>query len=968
MNYYITNEEYAEISAKLDASLENMELSDSEEVESNSQALDFMPVSSSIADSENWKKFLDIRNRNELEQQSLQEKFSETLTSLREATHETKFDPLSEQKPIIEEIQELDEESQEEVIETNTEISTKEMGIYQEALKKNHEKEKEEEDEESQKMAEEELLSKLYQDWIKRQAQVTIQMKKKEVKRIEDIDRQKREREEYIKDQEMNRIQKENEKRIMQQEIQEQNRRKQDEVNKQVVEQKLMKAEDILSSNYMQFLVQIEIQKLLVRECKMMEKEDLYSLNYRNLIPYTIRKRLITEFSEYPLVSRTDSGSNVKAIQLQTIKQALTIPTEAHTILNLVLPKQIQIEKIPFLSDDKDIEIPSLSNFFPYPLDPHSKSLEVKHEDIKSISGLSYFTNLKVLILSLNRISRIQNLPGTLSYLDLSQNAISSIPDLKLPYLEELILDLNQIESISGLASCTNLRILSLNNNKICKIGGLENCKLLERILLYRNKIKEIQPATFNQNNYIIYIDLGRNKLRSVNFLEPLKLLKSLILYQNMIGEMQKLILPLLQELWLNGNSLKSLDFIENAPLLETLRLEDNTISSVIPFQCPLLKYLNVSFNNLGTFSDVLKCIKSSRSISSFSFNDNPLLILHPELLPLYSEIIVKALPLIQELNNTPRTSLQKMYSNKAILVRKSFELHQLDLFSQRIKRKNEIVRYVSDSLKLILFQLPTKVYLQKSCELEFNTKDIEYYWYQARMLLHRDTKAALIIQTWWKYRLFTRYRIIQKYKNYSSQIIKVQSVYRGWKARRSYSAIKYNPRKILKIQAAYRGYLLRKNMKRALENAKFNDLDLDEFKEVNLDDIHTDYDFNQELIIPKNLDLAKFLSSPAEESKTPRLPPLKPSSSGKSNPIHPQKFISHEKSIQNTTQSSLPPLNKNKAKEDIEKHLNEWGFINEDVKEALQYRMIAKMKRKNKGKQLTADEKLERFRKTVKK
>ena len=35
------------------------------------------------------------------------------------------------------------------------------------------------------------------------------------------------------------------------------------------------------------------------------------------------------------------------------------------------------------------------------------------------------------------------------------------------------------------------------------------------------------------------------------------------------------------------------------------------------------------------------------------------------------------------------------------------------------------------------------------------------------------------------------------------------------------------------------------------------------------------------------------------------------------------------------------------KAKEDLEKHLDEWGFYNPEVKEALKYRIMKKMQRK---------------------
>ena len=206
------------------------------------------------------------------------------------------------------------------------------------------------------------------------------------------------------------------------------------------------------------------------------------------------------------------------------------------------------------------------------------------------------------------------------------------------------------------------------------------------------------------------------------------------------------------------------------------------------------------------------------------------------------------------------------------------------------------------------------------------------------------------------------------KYKAFIKEILTIQAVYKGWKTRKQCKNLRYNPLKIVKIQAAFRGFSLRKKLKNALENAKLKDLDLDEFKEVNLDDLQTDYDFHQELIIPKNLDLSKFLVKLPEESKTPKLPPLKPSSSQKPQQYLFNRSTSNDKSLQNSTQSSLPPLNKNKAKEDMEKHLEEWGFANGDVKEALQYRMMKNMQRKTKGKKLTADERIEKFRKNAKK
>ena len=282
----------------------------------------------------------------------------------------------------------------------------------------------------------------------------------------------------------------------------------------------------------------------------MITNEDSASLAYRNLIPYPKKKCLIiTEISEYPKISNVSSyimNHIVKFPAPELIKEK----HDLNKIINsLPFPTLIKVEKMPIFIEDKNIEIPTLSNFFPFPLDPKNASLEVKHEAIKSISGLSFFSNLKVLVLSLNKISKIQNLPATLTHLDLSQNVISSIPDLQLPYLEDLILDLNLITNISGLGYCTNLRSLSMNSNKLSKISGLEKCKLLEKALFYRNKLKDIQPDTFNSNVYLIHLDLGRNKLRSINFLSSLKLLKSLILYQNAIESIEGISLVQLQEL-----------------------------------------------------------------------------------------------------------------------------------------------------------------------------------------------------------------------------------------------------------------------------------------------------------------------------------------------------------------------------------------------------------------------------------
>ncbi|OMJ75291.1 hypothetical protein SteCoe_25607 [Stentor coeruleus] len=982
MNYYITNEEYDELSAKIDASLENISYSDSDEKEEQQQIPEYIPVSSSIMESANWKRFIELGQQNEKDQLLLSAQFTEALSDLREATNDAKISiPEEETMPqVLVEIQENPEfEDSPKISPKNSPKNTVEFEFpSQEKSLKNSESDspvihwdiqKLKEENERSQMAEEDMISQLVEQWTKKEQILKKEEQKKDQKRKQEIEKKKAEREKILKEQEEIRLKKERKEKKRQEKLRIENLRKAEERKKELTENFIMRKADEESRLYRESLKILQEKQNISRENRLMKFQDQFSQLYRDLVP--IKKsqgHVITETSSYSLPN-FNKKSYPTTLSFPEIYIEDTNPSLSQSFKSLPLPKAIIIEKIPNLGEDIDTLAPTLKDFFPYPLDSKSKSLEVKHEEIRSISGLSYFSNLQVLVLSLNKISKINNLPSTLLHLDLSQNQITSIPDLNLPRLEELILDLNQITQISGLKNCVNLRTVSLNNNKISSITGLEKCGLLEKLLLYRNNIEEIVQSTFSPNPYITFLDLGRNKLTSVNFLGPLHLIKSLLLYHNQISSIQKLNQPLLQELWLSGNSLKNLDFIVSCPLLETLRLEDNAINLIIPYNCPVLKYFNISFNNIQTFADVLLCIKGCRNLVSFSFNDNPLLNLHLDLISFYNETIVKALPSILELNNTGRTSLEKPFLYKGSLARKAFELHQIDVFLQKNKRKNEVVRYVKQEMKELLMKIPAKVYGILEQECEFNTKGVEYFWYEARKDMYIEIKAILVIQTWWKYVLFKKYRIIKRYSGFIEEIVKIQSVYRGYKARKSCKNLRYNPKKIVKIQALYRGYNLRKKMKKALDNAKMKDLDLDEFKEVNLDDIDMNYDFQNELIIPKNLDLKKFLQNPPiEETKTPKLPPLKPPSQPKPQGNLFNRSVSGEKSLQTSTQSSLPPLHKNKTKEEMEKHLDEWGFTNNDVKEALQYRMLKNIHRKSKNKHLTADERLEKFRKISRK
>ena len=880
------------------------------------------------------------------------------------ALQEIPEDPQDEEEVAVK-IFNLNESGQGNLIEISEDV----VVTYVEQRK---EKEKEEtrviDINERQLMTEEDFLSGLIENWLRKERKLTYEQEKKEEKRVLEHMEDKKKRLERIEQAEEQavKVRIEKKERIEQEKML--RIRKMREEAQEADEGVEMKKEDELGSLFRVYLKSQETQKVLLREQKAMTKEDELSLVYRNLVPTTKKKRFLTEFSPYhPTASTVSLAFPSELVFPKYLKPKP--PVSEPPKPQLALPVPVPVSKIPESQDSGDLEPPTLSNSFPYPIDSKSLSLEVKHEGLRSISGLSFFTNLQVLILSLNKLEKISNLPGTLKHLDLSQNLISLIPDLPLPLLEHLILDLNQISEVKGLQKCVNLRTLSINHNKLTKIEGLDRCKLLEKLLVYRNKIKEIPKDAFLNNPYLVHLDLGRNKLRSVHFLNGLTVLKSLILYQNMISQVQSINLPILQELWLNGNSLKALDFIQNCPLLENFRVEDNAISSVDMFECPILRNFNISFNSLNKFADIVNCIQNNRSLIYFSFNDNPIVLVHPELLPMFNELIVKALPYIQELNNTPRTSLSKTGLNRAGLSIKAFELHQIDVFAQKLKRKNEIVQFVDSGMVNLLYEIPTKVFNISVQETQVSSKGFEFFWYMARANLFKHTQAARVVQVWWKYRLLKRRRVLQKFLKNLGEIVRIQKVFRGWRTRKNLCSSRYNPGQIIKIQAAFRGFSLRNRLRKALGAVRVDDLNLDEFGEVNLDDVDLNYDFNNELVIPKNLDLTKFFVPVAvEETKTPKLPPLKPGGQRPVNFGTNGNRPASNKSLQSSTQSSLPPLVKNRVREEMEKHIEEWGFSNNEVKEALQYRLMKKMQNRSKGKKTTADERLEKFRKSIRK
>ncbi|XP_024861257.1 toll-like receptor 13 isoform X1 [Kryptolebias marmoratus] len=141
-----------------------------------------------------------------------------------------------------------------------------------------------------------------------------------------------------------------------------------------------------------------------------------------------------------------------------------------------------------------------------------------------------------------------QDIPPTVTGLDLSQNHILKIQPSDFPHLPDLNwlnFHQNQISQIDSFAfaSLISLQKLTLNNNNLVKLvenvfGGLGN---LTELRLNTNYIKKVSSTSFQSLTKLKVLDISYNKLQTITNLR-------LILQH----------LPQLQELAVKGNGFKS--------------------------------------------------------------------------------------------------------------------------------------------------------------------------------------------------------------------------------------------------------------------------------------------------------------------------------------------------------------------------------------------------------------------------
>eukprot|EP00931_Biecheleriopsis_adriatica_P054965 TRINITY_DN32402_c0_g1_i1.p1 TRINITY_DN32402_c0_g1~~TRINITY_DN32402_c0_g1_i1.p1 ORF type:complete len:1556 (-),score=382.55 TRINITY_DN32402_c0_g1_i1:157-4824(-) len=277
--------------------------------------------------------------------------------------------------------------------------------------------------------------------------------------------------------------------------------------------------------------------------------------------------------------------------------------------------------------------------------------LEVRMEGLESLPELSQAPQLRVLILSGNKLKgdleALQHCPH-LEELSLCQNSLTSLDGLRhLQQLTVLKATMNEIGDAQDLSRLSALRVVDLSKNRLTSVSL--HAPGLAKLVLYRNGLDSM---TFLQHlPSLTELDLGRNKLTELDprISEWNPLLVKIFLYENRLASLPEMRLPLLTDLWVDNNVLDTLGPLGFLPSLERLQAKHNQIRSLSsPIAAsPLLQTLELAFNQLAV-AEPPKVLVLPR-LRRLQLNDNPAA---AELMEEYRPWVLRMAPQLEELDN----------------------------------------------------------------------------------------------------------------------------------------------------------------------------------------------------------------------------------------------------------------------------------------------------------------------------
>ena len=220
----------------------------------------------------------------------------------------------------------------------------------------------------------------------------------------------------------------------------------------------------------------------------------------------------------------------------------------------------VNLEQL-YLYDNKIIDISPIAN---------STKLIVFwawNNKINDISALENLINLQDVLLIKNNITGIKGIEklDKIIKLDLSNNKIKNIDALENSPIYKLYLDDNEIQDISVLSTCNNLRELQLSKNKISDISSLSGLHNLGYLTLDNNEISDISPLTGLQNLRSLYLNNNNiSDISDISCIGNYRILERIDLSNNKISDISVLENRRVHELAINNNPITNIDLSKN--------------------------------------------------------------------------------------------------------------------------------------------------------------------------------------------------------------------------------------------------------------------------------------------------------------------------------------------------------------------------------------------------------------------
>ncbi|KAK7098300.1 leucine-rich repeat- and IQ domain-containing protein 1-like isoform X2 [Littorina saxatilis] len=234
------------------------------------------------------------------------------------------------------------------------------------------------------------------------------------------------------------------------------------------------------------------------------------------------------------------------------------------------------------------------------------KHLMMRNCGLIALDSLSHCKHLQCIDVQDNLIEYVDlSELNTLYTLNLSHNKLSSVHGLTgCTNVRRLDISHNRLTKLGGLAPLRRLHTLNASNNQMVTTSGLEQCPTIQQLDLSANYLTGVEGL--NKVALLVSLNVASNNLTQMPFLENNVLLQELILRENSIGpdlDLSVAWLPLLSYLDLSQNVIEELKGSASGLfVLKRLDLAVNQITDVSSFlpalsDCPRLEDLSLLGN-----------------------------------------------------------------------------------------------------------------------------------------------------------------------------------------------------------------------------------------------------------------------------------------------------------------------------------------------------------------------------------